>query len=36
MPVELDNFKASFHEKPVSQGLNEAEVSRFLDALYSK
>ena len=35
MPVELDNFKASFHEKPVSEGLNEAEVSRFLDELYS-
>ena len=35
MPVELDNFKASFHEKPISQGLDEAEVSKFLGELYS-
>ena len=34
MPIELGSFKANFHEKPVSQGLDEAEVLQFLREVY--
>ena len=34
MPVELGGFKANFHEKPVSEGLDEVVVLQFLKGVY--
>jgi len=34
MPVELGGFKANFHEKPVSEGLDEVVVLQFLKGIY--
>ena len=34
MPIDLGSFKANFHEKPVSEGLDEAKVLQFLKGVY--